>query len=125
MKHTAKFNKKFKEFYQKHRNSPTITLIEAFREKEGIRQYHLVFLKLKQKLGIDYTTKSANGNYKFYIPYLKLNPENAWEEASGLYPLRDQTKPFASIDECYSFLIGKLMDRISTVPHLDEYLDLE
>lgn len=124
MKHTAKFNKKFKEFYNKHRNSPTIALIEAFREKEGIRQYHLVFVRLKQKLGIDYTTKPANGNYKFYVPYLKLNPENAWEEASGLYPLRDQTKPFASIDDCYTFLIGKLMDRIGSIPHLDEYLDL-
>ncbi|NRB48308.1 MAG: hypothetical protein HRU41_11600 [Saprospiraceae bacterium] len=124
MKHTAKFNKKLKEFFSKHRNNPTIAMLEAFKEREGIRQYHVVFLKLKFKLGIDYTTKSANGNYKFYIPYLKLNPDNAFQEASGLYPLRDQSKPFASIDECYTFLIGKLMDRISSIHDLDEYLDL-
>lgn len=124
MKHTSKFNKKFKEFYAKHSNHPTIRLIEAFKEKEGIRHYHLVFLKLKGLLGIDYTTKTMNGNYKHYIPYLKLNPNNAWEEASGLYPLRDQGQPFGSIDECYLFLISKLMDRISTIPGLEDHLEL-
>lgn len=124
MKHTSKFNKKLKEYYAKHANHPTISVIEAFKEKEGIRHYHMAFLKLTSRLGIDYTTKTLNGNYKDYIPYLKLNPDNAWEEASGLYPLRDQAKPFGSIDECYLFLIGKLMDRISAIPGLEDHLEL-
>lgn len=125
MKHIAKFNKKFKEFCQKHSSDPIITLIEAFRKKEGISSYHLVFLKLKSLLGIDYTTKTTPDSYRSYIPYLRFNHDNVLEEASGLYPLRDQTKPFRSIDECYTFLIAKLMDRLSRIKGLEEYLELD
>lgn len=124
MKHTATFNTKFKEFYRKHSSHPTISLLEAFRKKEGIQSYHLVFLKLKSLLGIDYTTKTTSDSYKSYLPYLIIRSDNALDETSGHYLLCDQAKPFRSIDECYSFLITKLMDRLSRIQELEDYLEI-
>lgn len=130
MRHYALFNKKFRIYQIVHETDPIVSLLDIYREMNNISsfQFHRVFLALRIRLGIDYTTKCPDWNYERFVPYLKFRAGNKFGKKKGLYPLLGAPEGvLTEVEECYTLLVPELMKFIVeiSVENMLEYLEIE